>query len=355
MPDKYKRLSREELKNGILEKKRKLGENLVILAHHYQRQDIVDVADYLGDSLKLSRIASEQTAGNIVFCGVHFMAEAAAILARPEQRVFIPDPRAGCPLADLADIEDVRKAWEEINELCPDDKVIPITYINSAAELKAFCGENDGVICTSSNAASVMEWAFTRGNKVFFFPDENLGRNSAAKLGIKDMVNWEPGLKYGGADKQAIKKTKLVLWKGYCHVHTFFSAEDLEACKREHPGAVMVVHPECNRRAVEASDEAGSTEGIIKFARESAPGSTIIVGTEIHMVDRLAREFSKDKNIVPLARSSCPNMQKINLRNLLWVLENIERGEDDPFHRVTVPDEIREPALVALRRMLDIK
>ncbi len=354
MPDFYRGLSEEKLKGRILAHKREMGKDLVILAHHYQRQEIVDVADFRGDSLKLSRIASEQKARYILFCGVHFMAESAAMLARPDQAVFIPDTRAGCPLADLAEIDDVNRAWQDIAEITGSEKVIPITYINSDGELKAFCGNHDGAICTSSNATKVMNWAFKRGEKVLFFPDENLGRNSGARLGIKDALVWDPGLAHGGATDEMIKKSKLILWRGYCHVHTFFKREHVEKRKAEFPGALLVVHPECESEIVDASDAAGSTEGIINYIREAQAGSTIIVGTEIHMVERLGREYEGEKMVVPLERSVCPNMQKINLRNLLWVLDSLEQGENSWGHQVVVPPQIKDPALIALRRMLEM-
>jgi quinolinate synthase len=354
MPDYYRGLSSLELKEKILAHKENLGDELVILAHHYQRQEVVDVADLLGDSLKLSRAACEQKARYIVFCGVHFMAESAAILARHDQAVFIPDPRAGCPLADLSEIHDVERAWQEINQAVEGEKVIPITYINSDCQLKAFCGDNDGAICTSGNASRVMEWGFEQGDKVLFFPDENLGRNSGNKLGIKDMAVWDPGLPQGGLQNDMIRNSRLILWRGYCHVHTFFTREQLERRWQEYPGAMAVVHPECVSEVARVAGATGSTEGILDFARKAPPGSTIIVGTEIHMVERLARDYAGNKKVVPLERSVCPNMYKINLQNLLWILDGIARGKDHWVNQVIVPERIRDSALVALRRMLEM-
>ncbi len=354
MPEEYRALSELESRDRILAHKDKMGADLVILAHHYQRQEIVDLADFLGDSLKLSREASRQDARYIVFCGVHFMAESAAILARPEQAVFIPDVRAGCPLADLADSYIVGKAWQDIAGVAGEDGVVPITYINSDSELKAFCGERGGATCTSSSAAEMMKWAFGQAERVLFFPDENLGRNSGKKLGIKDAIVWDPGLEQGGASEEAIKKSRLILWRGYCHVHTFFRKEHVEKMRAEHPGALVVVHPECESGVVEASDASGSTEQIIQYVRQAPEGSTVVVGTEINMVERLARECAPGKKVLPLARSMCPNMYKINLQKLLWVLDGIAAGEDRWVNRVEVPGRTREPALVALRRMLEI-
>ena len=351
---KYRQLGNQELSGRIKAVKSRLGEKLVILGHHYQREEVISLSDFRGDSFKLSKIASEQEkARYIVFCGVHFMAESASILARDEQAVFIPDPRAGCPMADMADISEVEIAWKEIGEIIDSKKIVPIAYVNSDAELKAFCGRNDGACCTSSNAEKLLKWAFSRAEKVFFFPDEHLGRNSAYKIGLKEdeLLIYEPEMELGGIEPEKLKKAKLILWRGYCHIHTFLQPEHIKKIRAEYPRAKVIVHPECPREVVELSDESGSTEQIIKYVESQAQGSIIAIGTELHLVQRLARE-ERGKKIIPLARSICPNMSKINLSNLFFLLEKIERGKDNWINQVIAPEPIRKDAKIALARML---
>ncbi len=354
-------LTDAELKRSIISAKSKLGKKLVILGHHYQREEVIEFADFKGDSFGLSKIASEQKdAEFIVFCGVRFMAEAARILARPSQRVFHPEFSAGCPMADMADIDKVEEAWEELAELVDIKRVVPVAYMNTSAELKAFCGRNGGLICTSSNACKAFEWAFKHGDKIFFFPDEHLGRNTARRVGIGNNPPIPP-LKKGGnllvppfvkGGEGGFKDIRIILWPGYCHVHTFFTLEQVNDARKKYPACKIIVHPECREEVVIACDEAASTEGICKFVAIQPKGTTVVIGTEINLVSRLAHE-NPDKNIVPLARSLCPNMFKISLRNLCETLEKIIDGRFE--NEVMVPQEIQEDARVALQRMLDLK
>ncbi|MBM3237546.1 quinolinate synthase NadA [Candidatus Poribacteria bacterium] len=351
MPDKYRQMSDQHLIEQIKAIKAELSKRLVILGHHYQRKEIVELADFRGDSLELSRDAARQKEAEfIVFCGVHFMAESAEILSRPEQIVQLPEFRAGCPMADMAEIFQVESAWREIDKICSAENFTPITYVNSSAELKAFCGRNDGIVCTSSNASAVFDWAFKKTAKLFFFPDEHLGRNIANKKGIqKDkVIVWDPEEEMGGNTSKQIKEADIILWKGYCRVHTFFKPEHVLAIREKYPQAVIIVHPECVEEVVGLADADGSTGFIVNFVQAAKPGSTIVIGTEINLVSRLAMEHP-DKKIFELARSLCPNMYRINLRNLLWTLDNIGK-----IKIVTVPEPIKAEAKVALERMLEI-
>ncbi len=352
LPERYRAMDREELKEGIRERKRALGNKLVILGHHYQRQDVIDFADFRGDSLGLSRLAAEQTTCRyIVFCGVHFMAESADIVRQDHQVVQHPDQDAGCPLAEMADVEAVRRAWDVVARAVDETSVIPITYMNSSAELKAFCGEKGGAVCTSSNAPKVFQWALTRGQKIFFFPDEHLGRNTARGVGIPEeqISLWDPYAEMEEETKgREIQGARLLLWKGFCHVHTHFRPDHIRKVREAEPQAKIVVHPECPEEVVQAADAAGSTEYILRYVQEALSGSTLYVGTEINFVKRLARENS-DKTVRELARSLCPNMFRIDLGNLLWTLEGI--GE---VNRVVVPDDIKYGARLALDRMLQL-
>jgi quinolinate synthase len=345
-------MSREELKERIRERKKALGNKLVILGHHYQRQDVIDFADFRGDSLGLSRLAADQTACEyIVFCGVHFMAESAEIVRQDHQVVQQPDHDAGCPLADMADVEAVRRAWSVVARVVDESSVIPITYMNSSAELKAFCGEKGGAVCTSSNAPKVFEWALTRGRKIFFFPDEHLGRNTARRVGIpgEEISLWDPYADPAEKDKlREIQGARLLLWKGFCHVHTHFRTDHVRKVRETEPDARIVVHPECPEEVVLAADAAGSTEYILRYVQEAPAGSTLYVGTEINFVSRLAMEHP-EKTVRELARSLCPNMFRIDLGNLLWTLDGI--GE---VNRVVVPDDIKDGARLALDRMLQL-
>jgi quinolinate synthase len=315
----------KDMIDKIIKIKQKLGNKLVILTHHYQRKEIIDIGDHKGDSFGLSqKAAQDENAKYIVFCGVHFMAESAAILAKDHQTVQIPDMNAGCWMADMADSYLVEKAWNDVTAIVGENSVTPLVYMNSDAFIKAHCGKNNGAVCTSSNASKAFEWAFKQREKIFFFPDEHLGRNTGNYLGIpaKQMIVWDPEKPLGGNSEQDIKNAKVFLWKGYCLVHTRFTTDDMKAMRKSFPDAKIVVHPECTQEVVNASDAVGSTSFIVKYVAQAPKGATIIIGTEINLIKRLAMEYS-DKNILPLKDSLCPNMYKINLKNLLTCLENI--------------------------------
>jgi len=329
--------------------KEALGEELIILTHHYQRKEIVDVGNYRGDSFGLSKTAAEDKAARfIVFCGVHFMAESAEILSQPHQTVQIPDQDAGCPMADMADIYNVERAWKEVASITGKDAIMPIAYMNSDARIKAFCGRHGGAVCTSSNALAAFGWGFGRREKIFFFPDKHLGCNTGNQMGIQpdEMIVWDPKKPLGGNTQESIKKAKVILWDGHCHVHTRFRVEHVLKMRKEYPEARIVVHPECTREVVELADEAGSTSFIVKYVENAPPDTTIIVGTEINLINRLALE-NPDKEVLDLHYSLCPNMFKINLKNLLWSLENIGQA-----NVVTVPESVKTDARIALDRML---
>lgn len=331
--------------------KASMGEKLLILTHHYQREDIVDLGDIRGDSFELSKkAAADKKAEHIVFCGVHFMAEAAAILARPHQTVQIPDMDAGCPMADMANIVSVRKAWDDIAAVVDEKSVIPIVYMNSDAEIKAFCGARGGLVCTSSNTPAAFQWGFDRGEKVFFFPDRHLGTNTANRLGISpdETVVWAADQPFGGLAREDIRKAKLILWDGYCIVHTRFRPEHVTEMRTRHPDAKIVVHPECEKEVVNLADAAGSTSFIVNYVRDAKPGETVIIGTEINLVTRLASEFP-DRNVIELHHSLCANMFKISPERLLYTLNHI--GEHNV---VDISREIKSDARKALDRMLEL-
>lgn len=338
----------QELLEAILARKEALAPELLILTHHYQRKEIVGVGDYRGDSFGLSQKAAANKARHIVFCGVHFMAESAAILARPHQTVQIPDVTAGCLMADMVALEAVQLAWEELAEVISVSSLIPIVYMNSEAALKAFCGQRGGLVCTSSNALAALRWGLSQGEKVFFFPDQHLGRNAACRLGLtpRDLAVWDPEAPLGGHRPEDLRRARLILWNGYCHVHTRFRAEHVSAMREAYPGALVVVHPECPAEVVALADASGSTGFIVKYVQEAPPGSTIIIGTEINLVHRLALEYP-DRQVLDLSYSLCPNMFKITLEKLLETLDH--PGE---WNVVTVPPEVKENARMALDRML---
>lgn len=328
-----------------------LGPQLLILTHHYQRYEIVALGDYQGDSFALaSKSAAGHEARFIVFCGVYFMAEAAAILAQPHQVVQIPDPSAGCLMADMADIHTVAAAWEELTEVAGPGAIAPIVYMNSDADLKAFCGRHGGVVCTSSNAGAALTWGLSVRDKVFFFPDQHLGRNTGNRLGLapRDMIVWRPGAPLGGNRPEDIRRARLILWDGYCHVHTHFQADHVLKMRQEYPEARIVVHPECTEDVVALADAVGSTGFIAKYVADAPPQSTIIIGTEINLVHRLALNHP-DKQVLYLHYSLCPNMFKINQEKLLWTLENLGQA-----NQVVVPEPIKTEARLALDRMLTL-
>ena len=350
LPASYRQMDGQVLRQRIRDRKTALGSRLVILGHHYQRQEIIDFADFRGDSLGLSRLASEQhDCEYIVFCGVRFMAESAEILRRDHQKVQHPDPKAGCPLADMADIPSVRLAWDLVSEAAEGRKVIPVTYMNSGSDLKAFCGRREGAVCTSSNAGAAFRWARKQGDKIFFFPDENLGRNTARQLGIprEELVLWDPEVSPQDPEIAGkVRKASLILWKGHCHVHTDFRPDHIQRIRNEDPEARIVVHPECSEEVVSAADAAGSTEFICRYVEQAPAGATLYIGTEINLVSRLAAEHP-EKRVYEVFRSLCPNMFRIDLPKLLWTLDGI--GD---VNRVCVDSETKEHAKLALEKML---
>ena len=361
IPLEYRRASPAELDLRIRAARHALGDRAVLLGHFYQRDEIVQYADFVGDSFQLAQAArTRPNAEAIVFCGVHFMAETADILARPEQAVILPNLAAGCSMADMADIDTVQDCWEELTALYGDTMdaqglapVVPVTYMNSAANLKAFCGENGGVVCTSSNADRVLRWAFERGERVLFFPDQHLGRNTGHAMGIplEEMIVWHPDQPLGGNTPEQLRRAKIILWHGFCSVHKRFTVEQIAMARQRHPGVRVIVHPECTMEVVNAADEAGSTDYIRKAVQAATEPTTFAIGTEINLVQRLAKEhpqhtiFCLDSIVCP-----CSTMYRIHPSYLAWVLEALERGE--VLNRITVPEHIAAPARIALERML---
>ena len=346
------------MERRIAAAKAALGSRLVILGHHYQRDEIIRWADFRGDSFKLSQqAAGRREADYIVFCGVHFMAESADILAGDHQRVILPNLAAGCSMADMADEAQVLSCWTQLDEALDLEAgaVIPVTYMNSSAALKAFCGERGGAVCTSSNAARVLEWAFERGERVLFFPDEHLGRNTGVKLDIPDdaMVRWDPRRPLGGNSPEALRRARLILWRGWCSVHARFTVAQIAEARRAYPGITAIVHPECRREVVDAADLDGSTEFILETISSAPPGSQWAVGTEINMVNRLAAEHP-DKLIFCLDPVICPcsTMYRIHPAYLAWVLEALVGGE--VLNEIVVADGVKAAARVALGRMLSL-
>ncbi|GAA0996524.1 quinolinate synthase NadA [Subtercola frigoramans] len=364
IPAEYRRASDEELDRRIRAAKATLGDRLVILGHFYQRDEVITYADFVGDSFQLAQAArARPDAEAIVFCGVHFMAETADLLSGPSQSVILPNLAAGCSMADMADIDSVTECWEQLEELYgtePDASgrvpVIPVTYMNSSAALKGFCGEHGGIVCTSSNAATVLEWAFERGQRVLFFPDQHLGRNTAKAMGVplERMPMWNPRKPLGGNDAEAIQDARVILWHGFCSVHKRFTVAQIDRARAEHPGVRVIVHPECPMPVVDAADEAGSTDYIKKAIERAPAGSTFAIGTEINMVQRLAAEhpehtiFCLDPVVCP-----CSTMYRIHPGYLAWVLEAFIAGEI--VNQISVVDSVALPARVALERMLAAK
>ena len=358
IPQRYLKLSGDELRERIRTARAELGDRLVILGHHYQRDDIIEFADFRGDSFKLAQLAAANSeADYIIFCGVHFMAESADILTTPEQTVILPNLAAGCSMADMARPEDVYDAWDDLSEVVDTDRVIPITYMNSAASLKAFVGKNGGAVCTSSNATAVLEWAFTQGDQVLFFPDQHLGRNTGKRLGIDPRTQtavWSPRKALGGLTEERITDSKILLWQGHCSVHIRFRVDQIERARQEHPGVRVVVHPECTEPVVAAADADGSTEFIINYVRNGPPG-VYAVGTEINLVHRLSEEVAHEgKTVFCLDPVICPcaTMYRIHPAYLAWVTESLVEGR--VVNPITVDDDTREWARVALDRMLAI-
>jgi quinolinate synthase len=356
LPDRYTLASADELDAWIADAKRARGERLVILGHHYQRDEVIKWADARGDSFKLARFAADNDrATDIVFCGVHFMAESADVLTADHQRVILPDLNAGCSMADMADIDQVEECWDTLADVTDVSQIVPITYMNSSAALKAFVGEHGGAVCTSSNARAVLEWALAKGSKVLFFPDQHLGRNTGFDMGYqaRDMRVWNPRFELGGLEERDVKEATLLLWKGHCSVHQRFRPEHVAAFRMEHPRGEVIVHPECAHDVVELADRVGSTERILDWVEQAPAGSVLGIGTEIHMVQRMANEHP-DLTITSLDPLVCPcsTMFRIDGPHLAWVLESLVRGE--VVNQITVDPHTSEWARVALQRMLDI-
>jgi len=356
LPDRYTLASPEELDDWIGAAKSALGDQLLILGHHYQRDEVIKWADARGDSFKLARFAADNDhATDIVFCGVHFMAESADVLTGDHQRVVLPDLNAGCSMADMADIDQVEEAWEALAGVTAVDRVVPITYMNSSAALKAFVGEHGGAVCTSSNASAILEWALARGDKVLFFPDQHLGRNTAYDMGYgeSDMRLWNPRFELGGLEERDVKEATFLLWKGHCSVHQRFRPEHIEAFRADHPDGEVIVHPECSHELVELADKVGSTERILEWVEAAPAGAVLAVGTEIHMVQRMDAEHP-DKTVLSLDPLICPcsTMFRVDGPHLAWVLEALVRGE--VVNQITVDEHTTEWARVALQRMLDL-
>jgi quinolinate synthase len=340
--------------------RKELGRECVILGHHYQRDEVVRFADHTGDSYRLSQMAARAEGRYIVFCGVHFMAESADILARPSQSVILPDLNAGCSMADMADITQVEDAWEQFVALgLTDDDgngITPITYMNSTAAIKAFCGERGGLVCTSSNAKSAFSWGFARNQKIFFLPDQHLGRNTGFARGIPldEMVVWDPYMLQGGQTAERLRKAKVILWKGHCSVHQRFLPEHVDKVRAKYAGIQVVVHPECRWEVCQKSDAVGSTDQIIKTVKQAAPGSAFAIGTEIHLINRLGKEFP-DRRIITLDDSGClcTTMFRISPQHLCWALENLVDG--NIVNPIKVKQDVKKWARVALDKMLEIQ
>jgi quinolinate synthase len=364
----YKSLSNEELSARIEKVRREFGPRLLILGHHYQQDEVIAHSDLRGDSYQLSQLAaSSSDCRYIVFCGVHFMAETADILAnRPEKlaerkgervQVVLPDLGAGCSMADMAAIDQVEAAWQDLGEVIDTNDITPVTYINSAASLKAFCGRHGGIVCTSSNARAVLDWAYKRTSRVFFFPDQHLGRNTALKMGItnEQMPVWDPyEPEFGGNTEDAIRRSKVVLWKGHCSVHQMFKAEHVALFRQHHPGIKILVHPECPQEVNDIADISGSTSKIIDVVEKAPAGSKWAIGTELHLVNRLKQEHPEQEiHFLSPVVCMCATMYRIDLAHLCWSLERLAAGE--PVNIIEVDEQTKTESLVALARMLEVK
>ncbi|MBU80993.1 MAG: quinolinate synthase NadA [Dehalococcoidia bacterium] len=357
VPIRYLKMTPEELNASIASARETLGDQVLLLGHHYQREDVFKYADLSGDSYKLSRLASEnKEAEFIVFCGVHFMAETADVLSGPEQTVILPNMAAGCSMADMAQSEDVEDAWEDLTSaLGGQEEIVPITYMNSAADIKALCGRSGGIVCTSSNADLTFEWAFERSKRVLFLPDQHLGRNTALKMGIPEdeIIVWNPFVPMGGHTPEALRRARVILWQGHCSVHTRFTPAQVQESRARYPDVNVIVHPECTRETVDAANYVGSTEYIVKMVSEAPAGSIWGIGTEINLVNRLAKE-NPDKTVFCLDPVVCPcaTMYRIHPAYLLWVLDGLMAGL--VINAIKVEGQTAIDARVALRRMLDV-
>jgi quinolinate synthase len=360
--DHYLALPDHTVDARIAAARAKLGKQAVILGHHYQRDEVIQFADHTGDSYKLSRIACDSDAKYILFCGVHFMAESADVLGRDYQQVILPDLNAGCSMADMAAIDQVEECWESLERAgltaVVDGGLLPLTYMNSSASIKAFCGERGGLVCTSSNARKAFEWAFARAQKILFLPDQHLGRNTAFEMGIplSEMVVWDPYMINGGIAPERLKQAKVILWKGHCSVHQRFLPEHVDNVRARYPGMQVIVHPECRWEVCQKADALGSTERIIELVERAPEGSSFAIGTEIHLVNRLARRFAPlGKKIITLddAGCLCTTMYRISPQHLAWSLENLVEGH--VVNRIKVRDDVKHWARIALDRMLEVR
>jgi quinolinate synthase len=354
LPTRYRGLDDEEMDRRIKVARAALGSRVLILGHHYQRDEVIKFADLTGDSFRLSRhCVTRSEADFIIFCGVHFMAESADVLSAAHQQVILPDLAAGCSMSDMADADDLEICWQEL-EAMGIDSVIPVTYINSSAAIKAFVGEHGGIVCTSGNAAAVLKWAWERGERILFLPDQHLGRNTAYKMGVPldQMIVWDPHELGGGITSDEGRAARLLLWKGHCSVHTRFTARQIALVREQHPGIRVVVHPEVPWDVVQAADDSGSTEHILKAVRQSPAGSVWAVGTEVHLVNRLANEVSPDKTVLSLDQMGClcSTMFRVSPNHLLWILEELLEGRVQ--NRIIVPDSQKHWVRVSLERML---
>jgi quinolinate synthase len=354
LPKEYREAPVDDLRERIAEARRRLGNRLCILAHHYQRMEVVACGDFVGDSYDLSKTAARQKdAEIIIFCGVHFMAESADILTDKQQLVYLANPLAGCPMADMAEMADVLEAWNYLQPYGGADAIMPISYMNTAAELKAFTGRNGGLICTSSNADAALRWAFERREKVFFFPDENLGKNTAIKMGLKpeEIVVWDFARERGGLGDAQVNRARAIVWKGHCHVHTNFTVEHVNNVRRDFPDVNVIVHPECIPEVVAAADGAGSTRYIVEYCKQAPSGSIIAIGTELNLINRMALTYP-DKTIIELSGQTCPvcaNMYRTTLNDLAYCVEHYA-----DIKPISVPEPTRSEALLALERMLEV-
>ncbi|MGC2619531.1 MAG: quinolinate synthase NadA [Acidobacteriaceae bacterium] len=361
--ENYLALPDNSMDARIAAARKALGTTTILLGHHYQRDEVIRFADFTGDSYKLSKIAAETQAKYIVFCGVHFMAESADVLGHPGQQVILPDLNAGCSMADMAEIGQVEECWETLlRSGISEDEILPLTYMNSAANIKAFCGERGGLVCTSSNARAAFEWAFQRAKKILFLPDQHLGRNTGHAMGIplSEMPVYDPwqGLAGigGGITPDRLRAAKVILWKGHCSVHQRFLPEHVDKVRAKYPGIQVIVHPECRLEVCEKADALGSTERLIKIVQDAPAGSTFAIGTEIHLVNRLAKEFApQGKKIITLDDTGClcTTMYRISPQHLAWALENLTEGR--VVNRIQVRDDVKYWARVALDRMLEIR
>lgn len=356
IPVEYLKLTVEELDRRIVRARLSLGDRLMILGHHYQRDEVIKYADVRGDSYLLSKAAAANSkADYVVFCGVHFMAETARILASDHQTIILPNITAGCSMADMAPTDDVLDAWDDLMGILDDQSIVPVTYMNSTAEIKALCGRNGGIVCTSSNAEDVFKWAFQKGNRILFLPDQHLGRNIGLKIGIpkESMIVWNPFKRMGGHSEEEYNKARVILWRGHCAVHTRFTVGQIEMARQRFPDIRVIVHPECTSEVVDASDINGSTEVIIKEIEQASSGSSWAVGTEISLVNRLAKE-NPDKNIFCLDPVVCPcsTMYRIHPAYLAWVVEALVNGV--VVNEIKVEPEIAEQARIALESMLSV-